>query len=244
MKKINLIAASRERPRRMSNVLDRWLSNSKSPSSLRIVISIDNDDPTCDQYFDLLTPISEKYGTELIIIKNDNKCTVDAINSAKSYIDGDLIIIFSDDTDCFEDWDYMIIKFSKKLNGKYIIKTSDGIGKVLITMPIFSKEYLDSFDYIYNPLYKHMFCDTELTCVAHLLDCVIPANKFVFKHLHYTQQYHDKDMIDDKNQSTFYPGLAIFRERIEKNFDLEEEEIKGKIPNEITKWMREEKTLQ
>ena len=239
MKRINLIAASRERPLRMSDVLEKWLSTSKYPSNIRIVISIDLDDPNCNEYHSLLNPISEKYGSNLIITTNPNKCTVEAINEGKKYVDGDLILIFSDDTDCFEFWDEELNKISENLNGKYIIKVSDGIGKTLITMPIFSREYLDSFPYIYHPSYSHMFCDTELTCVANMLDCVVENNDLLFEHLHYTKKYHSKDRIDIKNQRTFYPGLEIFKKRLLINFDIPEKGIKGKIPDEILEWIDE-----
>jgi len=238
MKKINLIAASRQRPERMAGVFRNWIENSYSPSNIRTIISIDSDDTTIDQYNSILNPIAEKYNTELLIIVNNNGCTVGAINSAKPYINGDLIIIFSDDTDCFKNWDKRISKFAKNLDGKYVIKTSDCIGKDLITMPIFSKEYLDSFDYIYHPSYNHMFCDTELTCVAHMLDCVVDGSKFAFQHLHYSRFHHDKDSIDDKNQDTFYNGMDNFIIRLANNFDLDPSAIKGEIPKEIIEWIR------
>jgi len=241
MKKINLIAASRQRPVRMTRVFKKWMENAKNPELIKTIISIDSDDSLADQYHLLLDPIAEHYNSELSIIINDNKCTVDAINSCKSHIDGDLILVFSDDTDCFLNWDEQIINFSERLNGKYIIKTSDCIGKTLITMPIFSKEYLDSFDYVYHPSYKHMFCDTELTCVAYLLDCVVDCNKFEFKHLHYTQLHHDRDAIDDKNQSTFYEGMSNFILRLGNNFNIDNELIRGKIPEEILEFISERK---
>jgi hypothetical protein len=222
----------------MSKVLKKWLGNSSSPSSLRIIISIDVDDSCRGSYFELLVPIANSYGAELLIIENSNECTVQAINAAKPHINGDLIIIFSDDTDCFENWDKELLEFSSDLRGKYVIKTSDGIGQDLITMPIFSREYLDSFPYIYHPSYNHMFCDTELTCVANLLGCVINADKFEFKHLHYSKLHHDKDLVDDKNQSTFYTGMYIFKRRLDNNFDIPHSELKGEIPKEIKEWIK------
>ena len=237
MKKINLIAASRERPDRMADVLKKWIENSEHPELLRVIISIDSDDYTWGRYYEVLGKITEGCKIDLLIIKNDNKCTVEAINSAKPYIDGELIIIFSDDTDCFNRWDTELSEFSKDLFGKYIIKTSDGIGTDLITMPIFSKEYIDNFGYIYHPSYSHMFCDTELTCVAHLLGNVIDGSKFVFNHLHYTKKYHPKDRIDVKNQKTFYTGMENFKNRMRINFDLNTSDIKGEIPGEIIEWI-------
>jgi hypothetical protein len=237
MSKINLVAASRQRPVRMFNVLKKWLSNSASPSDIKVIISIDSSDPTIDKYFELINPLSLEYNTNILIIVNHNTCTVEAINSVKPYLDGDLVIVFSDDTDCFKNWDKELIDFSTNLSGKYVIKTSDGIGKDLITMPVFSKEYLDGFTYIYHPSYKHMFCDTELTCVATVLGCVINGDQFEFKHLHYSQLHHDKDSVDDKNQSTFYDGMDIFKERLSNNFDLEPSDFKCEMPKEIIEWI-------
>jgi hypothetical protein len=237
MSRINLIAASRQRPVRMAKVYRKWMENSRDPSSMRTIICIDSDDPTGDQYHSLLNPISKEYNTDLLIISSQNKCTVEAINSGKPHINGDIILIFSDDTDCFINWDRDLIDFTKDLNAKYVIRADDGIGDILITMPIFSKEYLDSFDYIYHPSYSHMFCDTELTCVAHLLGCVIDGSNFLFSHLHYSKLHHDRDAIDDKNQSTFYTGMDNFVKRMAKNFDIKDELINGEIPKEIVDWV-------
>lgn len=241
MNKINLLAASRERPERMADVFKKWMKNAHSPSSIKTIISLDTDDPTIDQYISILNPIAKKYNTDLDIIVNDNVCTVEAINSGKPHINGDIIIVFSDDTDCFDEWDKQIIEFAEPLSGIYIIKTSDAIGETLITMPIFSKEYLDYFAYIYHPSYSHMFCDTELTCIAHLLDCIVDGNKFVFKHLHYTQEHRECDNIDKKNQLTFYKGMNNFINRMSNNFNIKDEEIKGRIPDEILEWIQANK---
>jgi hypothetical protein len=237
MTKLNIVAASRQRPVRMYNVVKKWLDNAVNPEFIRAIVSIDSDDPMSDQYFNLLNPLSTEYNTKVSVIINPNTCTVEAINSIKPHIDGELILVFSDDTDCFESWDKQLLDFSSELSGKYVIKTSDGIGKDLITMPIFSKDYLDCFPYIYHPSYKHMFCDTELTCVASMLGCVINGEHFEFQHLHYSRSHHDKDSIDDKNQSTFYEGMEIFKRRLENNFDLSPKEVKGKIPKQIIEWI-------
>jgi len=236
--KINLIAASRQRPVRMGKVYRKWLEEANQPSLLKTIISLDNNDPTIEKYFEILEPIAEYYHSELLIIKNNNLCTVQAINSAKDYIDGDINLIFSDDTDCPKYWDTELINFCSTLPEVFVLKVNDGIGKTLITMPIFSKKYLDSFDYIYNPSYKHMFCDTELTCVASLLGCVIEAEHLLFQHLHHSKMYHDRDSVDDKNQNTFYSGLKIFKERLSTNFGLDISLCKGEIPQEIKEWVK------
>jgi hypothetical protein len=238
MNSINLLAASRERPERLINVLKKWIDFSSDRKKISIIISIDSSDSTIDDYKKKLDDLSIESGVRITLIVNDNKNTVEAINRCKSHIDGDLIFIISDDTDCFPQWDKDINDVTKK-NDYFIIKTSDGIGTDLITMPIFSRGYLENKDYIYYPEYEHMFCDTELTCVASIENCVIDATHLIFKHLHYTKGYNKKDEVDLKNQDTFYGGMDIFKKRMDDFFGIKKNNRIGVIPQQINKWIIE-----
>jgi len=233
MKKITLLAASRERAERMFNVVHKWFNSASEPKNIEFIISIDSDDPTRRLYQKFIDNID---GINIKLIKSDNKNTVQAINACKIHVTGDIVFVISDDTDCFPGWNNSIIDFiGDKKN--YIIKTSDGIGSNLITMPIFCKEYLDKKNYIYHPEYEHMFCDTELTCVANIEGCILNAEHLTFNHLHYTKGHHEKDRLDYKNQSTFYTGMEVFKKRLEKNFDIPNEKITGKIPEPILEYI-------
>jgi len=238
MKSINLIAASKGRPERMCSVLLKWINTAYNKDRISIIISIDEDDEHKDRYKIMLGDISMLYGNSIKLLINNNKNTVEAINRCKSEIDSDLIFLISDDTDCFDQWDKSVEEFIKDEDTFFVIKTEDGINTDLITMPIFSRGYLDSKDYIYYPGYEHMFCDTELTCVAHLENAIIFTKGLMFKHLHYSQGYHDKDITDEKNQSTFYTGMEIFKKRLANNFDMSGNLILGSIPEEITEWIK------
>ena len=236
--KINLVAASRERPTNLVEVLTKFIKESSNPTNLSIIISIDETDPTKDHYVKLLNDLTSYTDVVIKLIINDNTNTVQAINRCKSHIDGDLIFIISDDTDCFTGWDKKIISCIGEGNTVFIIKTSDCIGTDLITMPIFSSEYLKRKSWIYYPEYEHMFCDTDLTCVAHLEGYLIHAHNIIFNHLHYTQGHRDKDHIDNKNQNTFYSGMEIFKKRLEENFGISKDNQIGNIPNEILDYIK------
>ena len=237
MCKIDLIAASRERPERLAAVLRKWVYLSDNPGDIKIIISVDSDDPTVDEYSNILTELSYEAKVSITLTVNHNDNTVQAINSCKKYLTGDLIFVISDDTDCFKSWDTEVKKLIKDEIDYFIIKTSDGIGNDLITMPIFSKKYLEKKDYIYYPEYKHMFCDTELTCVASIENCIIDGTHLTFKHLHYTQGYSEKDHIDIKNQNTFYEGMEVFKKRMDILFKIDPSDVKGNIPDQILAWI-------
>ena len=239
MHKITLGAASRNRPDRMSSVINNWISQSADRERIEIIISIDEDDPTVDSYKSIIEKDSDNLGIDIKLLINKNTNTVQAINRIKDVFTGDIIIIFSDDTDCFTEWDNAIDTVYSKMPGSYIIKTNDGVNKDLITMPIFTKSYLNNKQWIYYPGYDHMFCDTELTCIAYMEDKVIDASELEFTHLHYTKGHSEKDYVDIKNQNTFYDGFNVFRKRMTKNFHLSDNLLKTKIPSSILEWIEE-----
>lgn len=239
MHKITLGAASRSRPDRMSSVIHNWIDRSEFKERIEIIISVDSSDPSLDLYESMVRKCVNDSGIDIKLLINNNFNTVQAINRIKKECTGDLIIIFSDDTDCFNNWDTSIDEVYSKMPGSYVIKTSDGVGEDLITMPIFTRSYLDHKPWIYYPGYEHMFCDTELTCIAYMEDKVIDATHLEFTHLHYTRGHSEKDEVDIKNQNTFYDGFNVFRKRMAKNFHLSEDLAKGNIPSSILEWIDE-----
>lgn len=236
MRRISLIAASRERIERMKKVILNFFNRAKYPENIEFIISVDFDDPTKEEYWDQFELLRTYAKIDIRLIVNKNKNTVQAINACKAHISGDIIFVISDDTDCFNEWDKSILDVIKDKNN-FIVKTSDGIGKDLITMPIFSRDYLDRKGFIYYPEYEHMFCDTDLTCVANLENCIIHAEDLEFTHLYYTKGHHERDWLDQKNQDTFYKGMDLFKKRLLKNFDLNNEDVSGEIPKEIIKFI-------
>jgi hypothetical protein len=243
MELITVIGASRNRPEKMADVIENWSKKAYDKSRIDFVVSLDDNDEKLELYKKLLDRKSKDLDVKINLLVNENKNTVQAINRCKSYISGDLIIVFSDDTDCPENWDEALLKIDKKGLEDFIIKTRDGISEDLITMPIFSKSYLIKKEYIYNPIYSHMFCDTELTSVSHMEEVVIESNNLFFNHLHYSQGDREKDYIDDKNQETFYTGMDLFKNRYRIYFGLNKEKME-KIPLSIKEWIKENTNSQ
>jgi len=46
-------------------------------------------------------------------------------------------------------------------------------------------------------------------------------------------------MIELKDIETFYSGMEVFRSRMNVMFKMRKSDIKGKIPESISKWMEE-----
>lgn len=229
---ISLLCPSRQRPKKMFDTLQNWIK--KSTQGFEIILSLDIDDPTVDEYFELFQYVNA------IRLVNTNKSAVDAINNAARVARGNIFIVVSDDFDCPERWDEQILKATE---GKtdWIAKTPDGIQNWIITMPIMDRVYYNRFRYIYYPEYLHMFCDTELTCVADLLGRKIDLN-IPFPHNHYSIGKSEKDQVSDKADATWMQGEKLFIERAKRNFDLVN--YSGKITNvEYINWLRSKGVL-
>lgn len=222
---ISIIHPSRSRPDKSWKVCQDWLA--KSHTSVELIISLDEDDPFLSEYQD-----KHKYfGTILV---NNNRSAVDAINRAAEVAKGDILIVVSDDTECFYGWGRHI---RNHMQGKcdWILKTQDGIQPWVITMPVMDRAYYERFGYIYHPSYLHAWCDTELTCVAELTDCKVDTN-FNFPHNHHSIGKSEKDEVSERADLSFEIGRLNFETRSEKWFDLKDADIIGQVtPNIYTR---------
>lgn len=227
---ISLIHPSRQRAKKSFKTISKWIESAKG--EIEIIIGLDNDDPEKEAYKRLYSDQFLHIDCHTAIVKliiGDNKNAVSAINLAARFSKGDILIVVSDDTDCFEGWDEAI---KKMVEGKkdWILKCNDGgIQSWIITMPVMDRAYYERFGTIYHPGYSHMFCDTELTAVADLLERKIECD-LKFPHLHYSVTRQPSDVINDKANMTWAQGEELFLKRYLNNFDLIDPP--GKITNE------------
>lgn len=221
---ISLLHPSRGRPNKSWHTTQKWIANAGIRCEL--IVSVDYDDPQFNEYLLL-------YGSQIIV--NKNRSAVDAINNAAKIATGDILIVMSDDFDCPENW---ALKILEQTQGKtdWIAKTWDGIQKWIITLPIMDRSYYNRFGYIYHSGYSHMFCDTEITCVADLTGRKINLD-IPFTHNHYSTGKSVRDEVSIKADSTWDQGEKLFLERAKRNFDLVNPA--GKITSqEYINWMR------
>lgn len=220
--KISIIHPSRQRPQMAAATAKKWLSSVKYPENIEYLLCLDFSEPLQETYF---AEFDQLNSPQVRIINWDNHSAIEAINYGAKCAKGDLLIVVSDDFDCPYHWDEYL---AQQLAGKsdYVVKTKDGGQPWIITLPIMDRVYYERFGYIYNPIYKHMFCDTEMTHVADLLDKKIELD-ITFKHLHYTTGAMKKDSVNEKNDATWVQGEKTYLERVRNNFDLTEEQMVG-----------------
>lgn len=235
---ISIIHPSRGRPSKSACTIRKWTMNAQNANhqDIEVLVSLEDDDHLPMYYAgyrDSKCKVLHNY--EFILSKGST--AVSSINYAASRAKNDILIVVSDDTDCYPGWDLDILKIC---DGKkdFIIKTQDGTQPWIITMPILDRAYYNRFGYIYHPSYQHMFCDTELTCVADLTGRKLTSN-ILFKHNHYSVTKEHPDAISKKADGTWDQGEKLFLERYKRNFDLPADQIKGKIQdNGMINWLK------
>lgn len=217
---IHIVHPTRSRPERSVATINKFVKSSDDPGEVMVTICLDDSDPRIEEYWKLYR---SECSCHWAIDQRDNKSSVEAINegfknSLLATAKGQIIMVVSDDTDCFKGWDTALYK---ETEGKedYILKTQDGIQNWIITNPVLDLKYYQRFGYIYYPGYQHLFCDTELTCVADILGRKITSN-LLFPHNHYSIGKATLDSVYSKNDRTNEQGEKLFLERYARNFDL------------------------
>lgn len=218
---------SRGRPEKSLATFQKW--NNPDTYNFQYILSLDQDDPLLDKYLDIYPDYFSLKDTpnNARILVNKNRSAIDAINAAAKYAWADILMVVSDDSEpCADGSNYDNqhnwadkIHQAVPRHRDWILKTQDGIQPWIITMPIMGRDYYQRFGYIYHPDYAHMFCDTELTCVADITGKKIVSN-IMFPHKHYSVTGETPDFIAKKNDATWAQGEKLFLERYKRNFDL------------------------
>jgi hypothetical protein len=211
--RISVIHPSRSRPKEAFITACKWRDNANN--EFEYILSIDSDDKSLQSYISIFYD----YGVTGICHTNDNTSAIQAINAAAKIATGDLFVVISDDFDCPEHWDTLLLK---ELEGKsdFLLKTDDGNQPTCVTLPILDRSYYDRFGYIYNPDYKHMWSDTEMTAVA-IMNGRFVKSDLKFDHLHYSFGKGVKDAINERNNATWQQGERLFNERLKSNFGID-----------------------
>lgn len=207
---ISLLHPSRSRPQQAYNTAKKWIEN--AGVEIEYILSLDVDDPLEREYWHWF---ANRMQQRLV---SENRSAIDAINKAAKNSKCNILVQMADDFDCPPLWGKQIIEATQ---GKtdWILKTPDGIQKWIITLPIMDRAYYNRFGYIYFPEYRHMFCDTELTCVADLTGRKIEAN-ITFVHNHYSTGKTKKDEVNERADATWKQGEELFIKRAKENFGL------------------------
>jgi glycosyltransferase involved in cell wall biosynthesis len=225
---ISLLHPSLKRPDRSKATIEKWVAN--AGTEIEVIVSLDSTDPNLKAYQEI------HKGRKIVLMENRN--AIQAINLAAKNASGDILIVVSDDTDCPQLWGKKILEAVVNRRD-WIMKTTDGIQKWIITMPVMDRAYYNRFGYIYYPEYQHMFCDTELTHVADLLKRVIKREYLFFPHKHYSVTKAKRDDVSIQADSTWDQGKQLYLQRVREKFGLKGVDVMNISDNNHFRWLKQ-----
>lgn len=224
--KILLKCPTRSRPQKVLETLKTYIRLASHPEQLGIAVSCDTSDPSMINVFELQKAISKCAWSQ--IFYSDNRTKIQACNANMNEIswDWDIVVLVSDDMiPQIRGYDevirnHMIAKFPDR-NG--ILWFNDGAqGDKLNTLCIYGRAFYESQGFIYNPEYKSLFCDTELTdqCrkeYKHIC-CYIPY--CIIRHEHPGTGYaQNMDALYQINQKYWNEDMYTYIRRKQYDYD-------------------------
>lgn len=223
---ISIIHPSRGRAQKSFETMKKWVECSSL--SMEIIVSLDHDDIHLKEYENLYHQ-DPFFTTQTTLLFENNVSSVAAINHGAKHAKGHIIIVVSDDTDCYKGWDNDLYKV---LDGKYdfILKTQDGIQPWIITMPVMDRAYFNRTGHIYHPGFEHMFCDTWMSVMADVTGRRITSN-LLFPHLNDSI----KDDVRKKTDATWAQGEKTF---INLCKSLPKEDLRKITDQSMINWLR------
>lgn len=204
---------SRSRPENFERGLKSIIDNAERPDRIVFVITIDQDDPKFSEYSKICVN-NGWYGNDNVFYYGDSVASSNKIEAINRHVNTftthwDILVNMSDDmvftAKGFDD----IIRqaFADHFpDGDGFVHFSDGKqhGNVS-TMSIMDRKYYERRNYIYNPLYKSVWCDVEATDEAYALGRYkyMGDRVVIFNHLHpawglaqYDEQYRKSENLD------------------------------------------------
>jgi hypothetical protein len=222
---------TRERPAQFFKNLDIFYQKLSYSIPYLFLITCDEDDVTMNNEL-----VIKRLNTYPNLRYNFHKKTtkVEACNKDLDTVEFEIVLAAHDDMEpLVQNFDQVILKtmieYFPDFDG--VLNFCDGfVDGQCNTLPIMGKKYYDRFGYIYNPEYKALVCNVELTLVSKILKKEKIIDEVIIRHNHPAWQAGNFDNLYRKNEEFHHQDLVTFIKRREKNFFLTEQEISEPTP--------------
>lgn len=217
--KILFKIASRERPKWLIRLLKNIEEKISPDREYEILLSIDRGDESFNEvkpYLHFFKNINLQYG--------DRDGKIGAINRHidRAKIDWDVVMVASDDMlFTYNDWDKdmeLLIKGGFKDNN-FFAHFSDGhTFEAIPSMSIIGRDAYEMDKYIYNPIYKSLWCDNEAKEVAIRRGHYKYFDLVFFSHVHPANFGIPQDDLYKHNESFYLSDQETYNQRAALNF--------------------------
>jgi hypothetical protein len=224
--RILLKCPTRSRPARVLKTLGTYVRLAARPDLLGVAVSCDVDDPTMADTAELQKVLAPCAWSRVFYGHNTSKIQACNANMSEVDWDWDIVVLVSDDmvpqARGYDDVirTQMTNRFPDR-NG--ILWFNDGYqGQNLNTLCIYGRVFYDQRGHIYDPAYKSLFCDTELTdhCRGHLADRCLYIPSCIIRHEHPGTGFSQyMDALYDRNQTYWNEDMYTYIRRKSYAYD-------------------------
>jgi len=212
---------TRERKDKFFTVLDKYYDYLSGKNNVKFLITCDSDDITMNN-----DEVKEKFKTykNLTVIYGNSKSKIEACNAGVDEQEFQIVLLASDDMEpVMRGYDSIIINNMCNNFPDFdgVLWFNDGFqGNRLNTLCILGRAYYNRFKYIYHPIYKSLYCDTEFTIVSQMLNKAKYFDDIIIKHVQYSIVKEEPDELYKRNDKLESVDRASFEVRQKLNFDL------------------------
>jgi len=217
---------TRNRPDKFKAVFTRYMTFLSGRHDVRFIVTMDEDDTTMNN-----TAMQQWISTrarcaQIECFYGHSKTKIEACNANLEGVEGDVLLLASDDMvpvqmgydeiihgafkQCFPDYDGAI-KFWDGLRPKE---------DPLMTLTVMGFPLYKRFGYIYNPEYKSLYCDNEQTQVCMALKKLIRCDMCIIQH-QWSGEPWDELHARNENREMYGIDGETFKRRAANKFDME-----------------------
>jgi tetratricopeptide (TPR) repeat protein len=174
--RISLLHATRGRWAQAITMMNTWLGYASNAFHVEHIFAIDEDDEES----------RKRLSRFRHVISPADGYSVGAWNAAAQRATGDVLIQMSDDFMAPPNWDQRVLDvLGGKLFAPAVVRVSDGLrNDGLITMAIVTRRWLEKEGTLFDPEFRNVYSDNDLTARALRANAIVEAPHLVFEHRH------------------------------------------------------------
>jgi|TARA_R110000824_G_scaffold216193_2_gene402799 hypothetical protein len=219
--------ATRSRPKKFMDVMERYFDNLSGNHEVRFVITCDLDDETMNnqEIKSWFSEAKKKYDIDAFY--GNSKSKVEACNADLENEEADVLLLASDDMVpvAKEYDDYIAVAFDKifpEYDGA--IKFNDGLrSDMLMTLPCLGWKLYKAIGHLYHPDYTSVYCDNEQTQVCYKLNKLGASEQCIITHRWIPGNHELADDLHQRNENPemYKKDRDVFISREKNDFDVE-----------------------
>jgi len=212
--------ATRSRPRLFARTMAAYQEKLSGRYDVRFVVSVDSDDPTRGEVANICAGLKARVAT------GPPRTKIAAINADLEHEPFDIVVAIADDmVPVVQDFDEHIVNDMARTfpscDGLLLYRDGHQQTKPghlpIATMPVMGRRLWEKLGRnIYNPRYKSLFCDDELTAVAERMGAAAAMPQLLIRHEWVGKT--SRDALLNRNEALWNVDQKTFERRRKRGF--------------------------